>query len=68
MLAQHAGARFIAASLEPEPGTRRKNHAPAPIPAPCRPRRPQPPRPMRSMLEALRQAALDGQMRAVRLN
>ena len=65
MLAQHAGARFIAAS--PEPGHAPENHAPAPIPAPC------PPAPAAAldadalaMLEALRQAALDGQMRAVR--
>ncbi|KDB54388.1 hypothetical protein X805_00330 [Sphaerotilus natans subsp. natans DSM 6575] len=62
MLAQHAGARFIAASPEPEPG-----HAATPIPAPC------PPAPAAALetdalalLEALRQAALDGQMRAVR--
>lgn len=67
MLAQHAGARFIAASPEPEPGHAPENHAPAPIPAPC------PPAPAAAleadalaMLEALRQAALDGQMRAVR--
>lgn len=67
MLVQHAGARFIAASPEPESGLAPENHAPAPIPAPC------PPAPAAAleadalaMLEALRQAALDGQMRAVR--
>ena len=67
MLAQHAGARFIAASPEPEPGHAPENHAPAPIPAPCLPA---PAAALEAdalaMLEALRQAALDGQMRAVR--
>jgi hypothetical protein len=64
MLAQHAGARFIAASPEPAP---EPGHAATPIPAPC------PPAPAAALetdalalLEALRQAALDGQMRAVR--